>query len=169
MVPYSISVGARTFPGQIEADVCGQCGEEYYNIRTLITFDAGVACQIIDEGISDGPTLTFLRKQTSLTEAQFARLLGTRTATVTRWEQGAPIDPAAWNTLCNLVRDAMNGRTTTRDQLRAEADQLSAHSSLMKPAIPHGKRVTENSTPQRIRYRLRLTAHPYRAVMARVK
>ncbi|MBN1610859.1 MAG: helix-turn-helix domain-containing protein [Polyangiaceae bacterium] len=118
--PYTIDVGGRTFAGDVKGWRCRSCSERYYDGRALERFEGAVARWLAEHGYQTGDELRFLRKAAGLRAADLAEALGVSPESVSHWETGkhAP-DVATRNVLAALVLDALGGKTTTKDRLKA--------------------------------------------------
>jgi YgiT-type zinc finger domain-containing protein len=114
---YGIDIGPRAFETRLAARVCDGCGEDFVKGDDMGAFENDVARHIASGGPGDHHAFGHLRRFLNLPAHAFADMLDVDPSTVSRWENGAPFDRATWNTLCDLVLDKIEERTTTRDRL----------------------------------------------------
>jgi YgiT-type zinc finger domain-containing protein len=116
-VDHGLDVGARSYETRLPADLCSGCGEGIVAGGDLRAFEHEVARHIASGGPGGQHEFSHLRRFLDLPAHEFADMLDVDTSTVSRWENGAPFDRATWNTLCDLVIDKIEERTTTHDRL----------------------------------------------------
>jgi len=113
-------VAGHVFTAKLPARVCAACGVSYFDDRVVAEFDALVAAELVEAGITTPEALKFIRKVTGLQGKEFAELLGVRPETVSRWEQGKrPIDRATYAVVRQLLHERARGVTATTDYLRS--------------------------------------------------
>jgi putative zinc finger/helix-turn-helix YgiT family protein len=113
-------VAGHVFTAKLPARVCAACGVSYFDDRVVAEFDALVAAELVEAGITTPQALQFIRKVTGLQGKEFAELLGVRPETVSRWEQGKrPIDRATYAVVRQLLHERARGVTATTDYLRS--------------------------------------------------
>ena len=121
-VPFRWSNGERRIAFQAVLSVlkCGSCGTVYESGEELERFDLLVAHELTSLGVVAGGVVRFVRKALGFKAADLAGLLGVTPETISHWENDrTKPDRAAWATLGALVRDRLNNRTSTLDQLKA--------------------------------------------------
>jgi DNA-binding transcriptional regulator YiaG len=100
-------------------------------------FDALVAAELAEAGVTEPEALKFMRKVTGLQGKEFAALLGVRPETVSRWEQGKrPIDRAAYAIIRQIVHERRRGITVTTDYLRS-LHRPKRLPKIVRIAVPH--------------------------------
>jgi putative zinc finger/helix-turn-helix YgiT family protein len=110
----SVSVPARQ---------CTKCKEAYVDGRVVQRFELAVARELANLGLHTGETFRYMRKVLGLRAVDLAQLLDVTPETISHWETGkVPINRAALAALGAMIQDAIEGRTTTRDRLRALGD-----------------------------------------------
>lgn len=113
-------VAGHRFSARLAAQVCGSCGETYFDDATVASFDLAVAARLADAGVTSADALKFMRKVTGLQGKEFAALLHVRPETVSRWEQAKrPIDRATYAIIRQLISERMRGSTGMVDYLRS--------------------------------------------------
>lgn len=113
-------VDGRTFTADLPAQKCAACGEVYFDLSVLGTFDRLIAGKLAEAGASSGEAFRFMRKTIGMRAAELAELLAVAPETISRWENGQrDVDRGAIVTLGSLVLDRIEGRSTTLDRLRA--------------------------------------------------
>ena len=111
-------VAEHTFTMPLPAQVCGSCGESYYQQLDMRRFDLEVARRLTEAGIVAPEAVQFVRKATGVRGKELAELLDVRPETVSRWETGRrPMDRASLAVLHALVAEQLAGLTSTRDYL----------------------------------------------------
>ncbi len=81
-------------------------------------FQLAACCELANAGVHTGEAIRLMRKALRLRAVDLARLLDLTPETISHWETGrARPNRAAFITLCALIQDAIDGRTTTRDRL----------------------------------------------------
>jgi putative zinc finger/helix-turn-helix YgiT family protein len=104
---------------------CAGCGEVLVERDVLERAHLSIGCELADRGVHTGDALRHMRKALELRAADLARLLGVTPETVSHWETGrAPPARAAFVAVAAMVEEAIAGRTTTRDRLRALAIRI---------------------------------------------
>jgi YgiT-type zinc finger domain-containing protein len=129
---YGIDIGPRAFETKLPAEVCNGCGEDFVKGDLMGAFEYDVARHIASGGSGGQHEFAHLRRFLDLPAHEFADMLDVDTSTVSRWENGAPFDRATWNTLCDLVIDKIEERTTTHDRL------VGPPAGEWKPTVPRG-------------------------------
>jgi YgiT-type zinc finger domain-containing protein len=113
-------VGQHLFVASLPARVCRACGETQFEGSVLQRFDLHVAVCLIEAGVGSGAAFRFLRKALGLRAVDVAELLDVSAETLSRWEtEKRALDRGALAVLAACVRDALAGRTSTLDTLRA--------------------------------------------------
>ncbi len=106
----------------LPAQVCRSCGESYVWGNDLRDAERRISRELVARGADHPTALRSLRKDAELRVGEFADLLGVAPEVVSAWESGErPIERAHLAILGQLVVDALEGRTTTRDQLQGLA------------------------------------------------
>ncbi len=112
-------VGGHRFRAFVPGQECRECGEGFYEIRTLARFDQLVAKELVDAGVKSGEVLRFIRKAAGVPAADLAALLDVRPETVSRWEHDKrPIDRGSYAVLHQLLIEKLAESTATADYLR---------------------------------------------------
>lgn len=112
-------VGDHRFRALLPGQQCRQCGETFYELRTLARFDQLVAKELADAGEKAGEAVRFIRKAAGVAAADLAALLDVRPETVSRWEHGKrPIDRGSYAVLRQLLIEKLAESTATADYLR---------------------------------------------------
>jgi transcriptional regulator with XRE-family HTH domain len=113
-------VGGHVFVAALPARYCRSCEEASYEGATLQRFDLHVASRLVEAGSSSGAAFRFLRKALGLRAIDVAGLLDVAAETLSRWETDKrAVDRGALAVLASCVHDALAGRTTTLETLRA--------------------------------------------------
>lgn len=117
---HSRHVGEYAFSVKLPALVCRRCKESFVEGKDLAHFESRVAWILAEAGINNPEVLRFLRKAMGLQAKEFARLLGVRAETVSRWEQGkSPMDRASYAVVRQILLDRLDGRTQMEDYLQS--------------------------------------------------
>ena len=111
-------VAGVRFSAEVPVRACSACGELLFRGAGLEAFEAAVARRLAEAGPVSGEAFRFVRKAAGLRARDAAQLLGVTDVTVSRWENGAPVDQNAFVTLGSLLLDRLEGRDTTRERLR---------------------------------------------------
>lgn len=113
-------VDGVVFEGHLPATECTGCGLVQGEHGSDRRFTLEVARLLADTGQSSGEAFRFLRKAIGLRATELAAFLNLAPETISRWETNKrAVDRAALALLGIAVRDALEGRTTTLDGLRA--------------------------------------------------
>ncbi len=151
---FSRSFGDITFRADLPAQVCSNCGESLVWGPDLGAFDRRVTRELVHRGADHPRALRWLRPAVMARQgpddpgpvvlaSDLADLLGVNSETVVAWESGEqPIGRAHLAVLGQLVLEALDGRTTTVDRLRALASRPS-------PAVVSLNEATPMSTSRR--------------------
>jgi putative zinc finger/helix-turn-helix YgiT family protein len=118
-VDHALKVAGTTFVSKMPATKCSACGETIFASADVNAFHLAVAVAVARSGLSTGGALVHMRKVLGLRAAELAKLLFFKTKDVTQWERSGRIEIQARALLGLLVVDHHEGRTTTRDVLRA--------------------------------------------------
>lgn len=119
-VDVSRDVGDHVFIAALPARHCRACGETSYEAVILQRFDLHVANRLAEAGVGSGAAFRFMRKALGLRAVDLAELLDVSAETLSRWEtEKRALDRGALAVLAACVRDALAGRTSTLDTLRA--------------------------------------------------
>ena len=95
-------------------------GKDMVEASDVMQLEQAAARWLIEHGVTSRGSIKVLRAAAGLTASQLGELLGTDRTRVSKWETGAAQPSVAlWNTVAALALDAMDGRTTTLDRLRA--------------------------------------------------
>ncbi len=131
--------GPYRFVIRLPAQVCATCSEDYVWGGDLEALTTAVTRAVVDGGIADPEALHWLRRRAGLRSEDLAALLGVAPAVVARWEGGQhPIDRPHLALLGLLAVDALEGRTTTADQLRAMASPAPSGVVFLSGMSPEG-------------------------------
>lgn len=118
--PDKVRVGGRKFVGQVPAIECKRCGEVYLDGAAGVALELAAARWLAEHGFSSGEEIRFMRKAAGLRAADLAELLAVSAEAVSHWETGKHRpDLGTLATIAALALDRIDGRTTTRDRLRA--------------------------------------------------
>ena len=100
-------------------------GRRSDGLRVIVEGVSATRCEACGEVYTDGPDL--------------ADLLDVAPETVSRWENGhRSADRSVWNTLADLLANAVEGKTTTLDLLRQKARLPKAPLHVvLRPAYGH--------------------------------
>jgi DNA-binding transcriptional regulator YiaG len=113
-------IGGRTFTATLPAEVCDKCGEKSIESKDLGRFERAVSRDLALAGGISGSAFRFMRATLGLKLVDLAALLGVDQSTLSRWEsEKAPIPPAAFAVLSQLVLDELAGRSDMLDRLRS--------------------------------------------------
>jgi len=113
-------VAGHLFVAFLPAKRCTSCGKVCFESVVLERFELHVAVAIAEAGVSSGQAFRYLRKSIGMRAAELAQLLDVSAETISRWEtEKRNVDRGALALLGGLVRDAIEGRTSTLQQLRA--------------------------------------------------
>ena len=113
-------VAGHLFVAFLPAKRCNACGKVYFDAAILERFELYVAAALAEAGVKSGAAFRFMRKAIGMRAAELAQLLDVSAETVSRWETAKrSVDRGALALLGGLVRDAIAGRTSTLEQLRA--------------------------------------------------
>lgn len=116
----SLEVTGHRFVAAVPAKRCSSCNRVYFEPSALERFDRRVAVALADAGASSGSAFRFMRKSLGLRASELAQLLDVSAETISRWEtEKRSVDRGALALVGGLVRDALEGRTSTMRQLRA--------------------------------------------------
>lgn len=119
-VDVSREVAGHVFVASLPARFCKACGETSYEAAVLQRFDLHVANRLAEAGLGNGMAFRFMRKALGLRAVDLAELLDVSAETLSRWEtEKRALDRGALAVLAACVRDALAGRTSTLDTLRA--------------------------------------------------
>lgn len=117
---HTVEAAGRTFTATVPTLRCGACGETYTADADLERVELAAAKALADSGEVTGETFRAMRYALGMNAKALAELLDVAPETISRWERGErEADRFAWLTVAALVADALEGRTTTRDRLRA--------------------------------------------------
>ncbi len=102
----------------VPVEKCADCGEWTIGAAEGDRADQLMALAAIAAGVRTGHLLKWSRSLTGLRATELGELLGVSPETVSRWENGhRDAEPAIWNVLADLVRDALHGTSETRELL----------------------------------------------------
>jgi DNA-binding transcriptional regulator YiaG len=111
--------GVKVVVREVPVTRCGDCGDWTIGLEAAQRHERVTALRAIGAGVRSGSFLKWARKVAGVRAGELGELLGVSAETVSRWENGhREAEPAVWNALADLVRDALNGSTETRDRLR---------------------------------------------------
>ena len=131
--------GLRVIVDGVCATRCEACGEVYKDGPDLGRAEVLAALEAVRAGLRDGPTLNWARRALGLRAVDLAELLDVAPETVSRWENGhRSADRSVWNTLADLLANAVEGNTATLDLLRQKSKLPKAPLHVvLKPAFSH--------------------------------
>lgn len=119
-VENSREVAGHLFVAFIPAKTCSRCKAVYFEASVIERFELHVAGKLADSGVSSGEAFRFMRKALGMRAVDLAGLLDVAPETVSRWETDKrSADRGAVALLGALVRDMLEGRTSTLDGLQA--------------------------------------------------
>ena len=108
----------------VPAVLCADCGESVVYGKDLRRAELLAARELIGRGIRSGELLSWCRRSVGLLATELGELLAVSAETISRWENDRrEAEPAVWNTVADLVEDALAERTTTQDRMRARASK----------------------------------------------
>jgi putative zinc finger/helix-turn-helix YgiT family protein len=120
LLEASREVSGHRFVATLPAVECAACGHAQFDVEAERRFALAVARQIADSGLATGEAFRFMRKAIGMRATEFAELLDLAPETISRWEtEKRAVDRGALALMGNLVRDVLEGRTTTLDGLRS--------------------------------------------------
>ena len=121
--PETFRRAGATFRWRLPARLCSSCGEWQLPVVAAAQRDGRAVLALGAHGPLGPEAVRLALTCLDLDDAALAALLDLPPDAVARWIQGhAPVPPAHGALLLALVDDALAGRTTTRDRLRAAAD-----------------------------------------------
>lgn len=114
------TVAGVTFLAELEAEVCGACGESYVHGNVLEKFELAIAAELAKLGRCTPEAFKFMRKVLAMRAIDLAKLLDVAPETVSRWEnRGLPVEPRAFALLGILVSERRAGRHEAYEHLLA--------------------------------------------------
>lgn len=120
VVSEVMEVDGRTFEAELPATRCESCGEIYFDLGTIGTFEMLVAAKLVELGARSGAALRFMRKAMGMRAVDLAELLDVAPETLSRWEnEQREVDLGTLMTVGSLVLDAARGASATLDRLKA--------------------------------------------------
>jgi YgiT-type zinc finger domain-containing protein len=131
--------GLRVIVEGVRATRCEACGEVYTDGPDLGRAEVLAALEAVRAGLRDGPTFNWARRALGLRAVDLAELLDVAPETVSRWENGhRSADRSVWNTLADLLANAVDGNTATLDLLQQKARHPKAPLRVvLRPAFSH--------------------------------
>ncbi|MBC7793214.1 MAG: YgiT-type zinc finger protein [Clostridia bacterium] len=120
-VEHSITVDGRKYVDKVPAEICAKCREDFVSAADLKKSELKAAAAIANSGQVSGLTFRFMRNVMGFTAAQLGALLDATPETISRWENGKPVDRAAWVTLGGLVVAELEGRKDALERLQRAA------------------------------------------------
>ena len=118
--PDQVTVGGRTFEGEVPALECASCGEVVYPGPGLMAFELSVAGELARHGEVTAEVFGFMRRAMGMKAVDLAELLDVTHETVSRWENDKqPVERRAAALLSAMVLDQIEGKTSTLDRLKA--------------------------------------------------
>ena len=125
-VEERLTVAGRAFVVVVPGTECLQCGNTYLRYDAMIAVKRSVAMELVRHGDVNAETFKYMRKTIPMSVAELAPLLHVAPETVSRWESGEqPIEPNAAALLALMVVEAIEGRSTCIDHLKATLDPIS--------------------------------------------
>jgi putative zinc finger/helix-turn-helix YgiT family protein len=116
----TVEVARHVFTAKVPALKCRECGEVYFDGRSLERFELRAAVELARAGEATGEVMRFMRKAVGLKAQELAELLAVTPETVSRWETGKqPVEHRAMAVVGALVVERFEGRTSTYDNLKA--------------------------------------------------
>ncbi len=116
----SREVSGHRFVAPLPAKECSACSHAQFDVESERRFALAVARILADSGLATGEAFRFMRKAIGMRATELAELLDLAPETISRWEtEKRAVDRGALALMGNLVRDRLDGRTTTLDGLRA--------------------------------------------------
>ncbi len=116
-VERSATVGSRVFTMRLRGWTCTACLCECAPPSEELRFEEAVTRHLLRVGAFDGPSLAWLRQHAGLTTEKLGELFGLFGEAVDYWERGGHVDRGEAATVHGLARDALEGRSTTREAL----------------------------------------------------
>lgn len=131
--------GLHVIVDGVRATRCEACGEVYTDGPDLGRAEVLAAFEAVRAGLRDGPTLNWARRALGLRATDLADLLDVAPETVSRWENGhRSADRSVWNTMADLLANAVEGNTATLDLLRQKVKLPKAPLHVvLRPAYGH--------------------------------
>lgn len=115
----SREVSGHRFVGNLPAKECSACSHAQFDVESERRFALAVARILADSGLATGEAFRFMRKAIGMRATELAELLDLAPETISRWEtEKRAVDRGALALMGNLVRDRLDGRTTTLEGLR---------------------------------------------------
>ena len=119
-VEMTRKVVGHTFTALLPAQICGKCGESFFESTVVAEFDLRVAEALLQAGETSGAAIRYIRKAAGIAASELAGLLDVRPETVSRWEHDKrPIDRGSYAVLHQLILDQDHHSTATADYLRS--------------------------------------------------
>jgi DNA-binding transcriptional regulator YiaG len=120
VVEATREVAGRVYVGFLPGSACVSCHAVFHEAHVVERFELHVASTIAASGLTHGAAFRFMRKSLGMRAVELAALLDVAPETISRWETARrAVDRGALVVLGALVRDALEGRTDTIDNLRA--------------------------------------------------
>jgi|SRR5471030_166986 DNA-binding XRE family transcriptional regulator len=106
--------------GEVPVTTCDTCGERFYALGALASFDSAVAAGLAEAGASSGEALKFMRKTMGLTAAELGKLLNLTPESISHVETGKrDADRRTVALVSAMALENLRGAKTTIERLRA--------------------------------------------------
>jgi putative zinc finger/helix-turn-helix YgiT family protein len=147
-----LTVGGHQFLGSVPARKCSRCGEIFFDPVGLRAFELAVASVLASHGARSGETFRFMRKALGMKAVDLAKLLDATPETLSRWEKGKlKVDRRAFTILASLVKDKVDGKTTTLETIIAMRHPIEMARKVRIPKVMNRK--TSNASPAFARFK----------------
>lgn len=114
------TIGPWVFRLRVKAEIDNRTGELVHPGREVMKASRAIVRELATRGASDGAAFAYMRKAAKLSGKALAELLGVAPETVSRWEHDKePINRAALAVVGQIALEAIEGRSTTLERLRA--------------------------------------------------
>ena len=132
---YGEGVNAVQLSADVPVHECQGCGFQFLAAEAEDIQHAEVCRHL---AVLTPGQIRQLRASLGMSRAEFARVTRLGEATIARWERGALIQNAAYDSLLYLLTFPDNlDRLTARDTAELVAERRSAHFRLLKPTTTH--------------------------------
>jgi putative zinc finger/helix-turn-helix YgiT family protein len=126
---HTVHVGGAEVSGTVDVTRCLECTESFTDAEELRRFDAAAAASLIAVGFHRGSVLRFARKALGMRSIDFARFIGVKPETVSRWEAETQEPPRSVFLLLHvLLRESAAGGIRQREAVEAVEPSANAGS-----------------------------------------